>query len=113
MNLDHPVYQVNIYERLDEPAGAPEEQRAYHVHEWKLHDAEITEVLKWAEQKAGGGEYTVEVASVISDGDSHLLRLYGHNPNRGAEFNDPYALVSDDVILDPQWFISKMQGEDQ
>src|SRR5882757_1777134 len=30
MNLDHPVYQVNIYERLDEPAGAPEEQRAYH-----------------------------------------------------------------------------------
>jgi len=39
--------------------------------------------------------------------------LYGHNPNRGAEFNDPYTLASDDVILDPQWFISKMQGEDQ
>jgi hypothetical protein len=104
-SLDNPVYQVTIYERLAEPAELPEGERGYCAYEWKLHDAEVSEVLAWAGEKAGESPYTVEVASVVIDGESHLLRLCGHNPTRGSEDNvtsGPYAL-STDVVPDQWW----------
>jgi hypothetical protein len=95
MSLDHPVYQVTIFERLAEPAEVPEEQRGYHLHEWKVSEAEAGEVLAWAAAKAAGQEYTVEVASLEIDGESHLLRLHGHNPNRVGPPSEPYVLAPD------------------
>src|SRR5882672_5455739 len=96
-NLDHPVYQVTIFERLAEPADVPEDERGYHLHEWKIHETDVAEVLAWAAAKAAGQAYTVEVASVEIDGESHLLRLQGHNPNRGGPPSEPYFLAPDVV----------------
>ena len=108
-NLDHPVYQVTIFERLAEPAEVPEDERGYHLHEWKIHETEVAEVLVWAAEKAVGQEYTDEVASVEVDGESHLLRLHGENPNRGGPPSEPYVLVSD-VVPDMRDFIRRAQG---
>ncbi len=106
---DRPVYQVNIYQRLAEPARLPEEQRGYEVSEWKLHDVDVPEVLAWAAEKASGQPYTVAVASAETDGDAYLIRLHGSDPTRGAIFTDPYVLAPD-VVPDMADFIRRAQG---
>lgn len=103
-DLDNPVYQVTIFERLAEPAELPEEERGFHLHEWKLHETEVAEVLAWAAAEAAGRVYTVEVASVEVDGESPLLRLQGDSPNRGGPPSEPYVLAPD-VVPDISDFI--------
>ena len=107
---DRPVYQVNVYQRLAEPAEVPEQQRGYHVSEWKLHDGEVPEVLAWAAEKAAGRPCTVAVASAEIDGDSYLIRLLGHDPTRGDTFNDPYVLAPD-VIPELSDFVRRAQRD--
>jgi hypothetical protein len=90
---DRPVYQVNIFTRLSEPADVPEERRGFLVEEWKLHDVEVPEVLVWADDKAAGRPYTVGVASCETGYDAYLIHLFGEDPNRGIDFDDePYRL---------------------
>lgn len=80
-NPDQPVYQVTFWERLSEPAHLPAEQRGFEAAEWKLRDAEVTEVLDWAEREVGPGRtYTVHVASTSDDGNATMLRLLGQDP---------------------------------
>ena len=45
---DQPVYQVNIFLLAPESVGVPGHALSYNVHEWKLHDADVPEVLAWA-----------------------------------------------------------------
>lgn len=101
---DQPVYQVNIYKRSEDP-DTPEELRGYHVSEWKLRDAEVTEVLVWAKEQAGSSPYVVSVASALDGGESHLLRLYGQDPNRGEPGAGVYASPPDGIVPDMEWFI--------
>jgi hypothetical protein len=111
MDPDSPVYQVTIFERLSEPADVSEEQRGHHAHEWKLHDADVTEVLAWAKDKAGTNDYSVEVASVIDDGDSYLIHLYGQNPLRSSGPSEVFQLAPD--VIPDKWDFIKRQRDGQ
>jgi hypothetical protein len=93
---DRPVYQVNLFTRLAEPAEVPEEQRGFHVSEWKLHDADVSQVLAWASEQAADRSYVVYVAAADHD-DPHLLHLFGHDPNRGEGAGEPFVLAPDVV----------------
>lgn len=77
---DRPVYQVEIFTRLSIPFDVPEDQRAFHVAEWKIHDADVPEVLGWAEEQAAGRHYTVSVAAAEEPQHNYLIRLFGSNP---------------------------------
>ncbi|HTF48870.1 MAG TPA: hypothetical protein VK735_15605 [Pseudonocardia sp.] len=70
VDIFHPVYQVTIFEPLAEPADLPPEERSVMANEWKLHDAEVTEVFEWAKKNAGSHQYVVEVATPQVDGSS-------------------------------------------
>jgi hypothetical protein len=59
---DHPVYQVNIYKRFNDP-DIEDELRGYHVYEWKLHDSDVPEVLAWAGNSVGRAPVEVGVAA--------------------------------------------------
>jgi hypothetical protein len=107
---DAPVYQVNIF-RLTSDASIPEAMRGYHVYEWKLHDVDAPEVFTWAKDKAGNDPYTVSVASATDHGESHLLRLYGRDPNRGDPIEGCYAAAPDGLVPDMQWFIEQSKGQ--
>ena len=78
-----PVYQVTIFEPLDEPADLPPEQRSVMASEWKLRDVDVPEVLAWAKEKAGPHNYVVEVATPVVAGEALLLRLFGQDPTWG------------------------------
>lgn len=80
MDPDHPVYQVNIFTRLEEPARLPVGERGFRVSEWKLSEADVTEVLAWAADTAAGRPYTVAVAAASVDDSAHHLHLFGDNP---------------------------------
>lgn len=80
INPDSPVYQVDVYTRLSVPFDVPEEQRGFEVAEWKLHDADVDEVLAWAAERAAGRSYTVSVAAAEEPDHNYLIRLCGHPP---------------------------------
>jgi hypothetical protein len=84
----HPVYQVTIFEPLDEPADVPPEQRSVEANEWKLHDVDVDQVLEWARGKAGSLAYVVEVAAPLPGGKSKLVRLFGNDPTWGEPLTD-------------------------
>jgi hypothetical protein len=114
LSPDRPVYQVNVYTLVSESAGMPGYACSYHVQEWKLHDADVVEVLGWAKEKAGVDPYTVDVASAANDGESYLLRLYGDDPNRGPETRDEYyTLAPDGVVPDREWFLRRAHDQGQ
>lgn len=48
---DQPVYQVTFWERLAEPVDLLEKERGFEASVWRVHDAEITDVLAWAKEK--------------------------------------------------------------
>ena len=109
INPDQPIYQVNVFTRLSEPADVPEGQRGYRVSEWKLHETDVPQVLAWAAEKAGGRPYIVSVASAESGDDAYLIRLFGQDPTRGEAFNGPYDLASD-VVPDISDFLRGSQS---
>ena len=65
--IDRPSYRVHFYE----PAGSSDE--------YELSEAEVTEVLGWAEAQRAGRTYVLYVC-VPHDGLG-LLRLAGTDPN--------------------------------
>jgi len=88
MDVFHPVYQVTIFEPLDEPADLPPEQRSVMANEWKLHDTDVDQVLAWAREKAGAHRYVVEVATPQFGGSARLMRLFGTDPTWGSPVPD-------------------------
>jgi len=88
VDIFHPAYQVTIFEPLDEPADLPHEERSVMANEWKIYDAEVTEVLEWAKDNAGANQYVVEVATPQAGGSAKLLRLFGNDPTWGEAVSD-------------------------
>lgn len=100
VNPERPVYQVNIYTRLSEPADVPEKSRGFVVSEWKLHETEVCEVLAWAQENAEGHPYTVAVAAVDEGDGADLIHLFGEDPTRVYTARKPY-LLAPHVLVDP------------
>jgi hypothetical protein len=91
---DQPVYQVTFWERLAEPADLPEKERGFGASVWRVHDAEVTEVLAWAKERATTQPYMVHVATPPEDGHSELIRLYGQDPTISPfEDSEPFQLA--------------------
>jgi hypothetical protein len=87
-DIFHPVYQVTIFEPLAEPADLPPEKRSVMANEWKLYDAEVTEVLQWAKDRSGTNDYVIEVATHQVGDSAKLLRLFGNDPTWGEPISD-------------------------
>ena len=100
------MYQVNIFDRLAEPAEVAEEQRGFLLSEWKLHDADVTEVLAWAEEKAAGRPYTVAVATADPDDEAYRIHLFGKSPLHDDSPSEPYVLAPD-VVPDIEDFVRR------
>jgi hypothetical protein len=91
---DNPVYQVTFWERLAQPGELPEAERGFEASSWKVSEADVTEVLAWARERAGSRQtYVVEVAATAEDGCSELLRLYGQDPTIFPFDGEPFRLA--------------------
>ncbi len=108
---DRPVYQVNLFLPGDYPTEVPDDMRGYRVEEWKIHDAEVLDVLRWAEDRAGVHPYTVSVASASVDGDSYLLRLSGRDPNQGEPDEGYFTAAPDGIVPDMQSLIDRARPD--
>jgi hypothetical protein len=51
------------------------------ANEWKLYDAEVTEVLEWAKDRSRTNDYVIEVATHQVGDSAKLLRLFGNDPS--------------------------------
>jgi hypothetical protein len=92
LSPDRPVYQVNIFTKVTD---VPEEDNAWSVGEWKVYEAEVSDVLTWAADKAAGRPYTVNVAA--TDDENTLLRLLGKDPTWTEMDSEPFRLSADGV----------------
>jgi hypothetical protein len=101
-NPDKPVYVVEFWRPLG-PPRSPDSVPAHESSEWVLRDiTDVTEVLAWAKENAGQDRtYTVHVASILENGRSDLIHLYGVDPTRHYfEDSEPFRLVTGPQ---PQW----------
>lgn len=77
---DSPSYRVYFWYRVQGQADQPQSANSYRSTEFEIQDADIEEVLAWAENEVEeAGTYTVH--AVARDGDViGLLRLQGRDP---------------------------------
>jgi hypothetical protein len=80
--VDQPAYHVYFWQLS---SNVPDAMWA--SDEWRLTEADVHEVLAWAEERARGRRVTVWV-EVVSDGKTGLVRISGWEPTRS---DDPPA----------------------
>jgi hypothetical protein len=72
------AYRVYFWRQPPAPRGG------WASEEWRVTEADIREVLDWADQRADGRYITAWIETTM-DGESGLVRLTGWEPTR----NDP------------------------
>jgi hypothetical protein len=81
---DAPNYEVTFWERYAEPAEVPEHERAFKAEVWQVADANVKEIIAWADDNVGDHRtYQIKVAVLDTDTVSNLVTLFGDNPVRG------------------------------
>src|SRR5262245_39727872 len=80
--VDQPAYHVYFWQPFSNVLDA-----MWASDEWRLTEADVHEVLAWAEEEARGRRVTVWV-EVVSDGKTGLVRISGWEPTRS---DDPPA----------------------
>jgi hypothetical protein len=77
---DNPVYEVTFWGRSEVSDRLPED-RSFEAEVWQLADADVKEVIEWADSKVRD-DRTYQIAVAVSDHDtvSNLVRLYGQSP---------------------------------
>jgi hypothetical protein len=82
---DAPNFEVVFWERFSEPADVPEHGRAFKAEVWQIADADVKEIIAWADANVGDHRsYQIKVAVSDTDTVSNLVTLFGVNPVRGA-----------------------------
>jgi hypothetical protein len=82
---DAPNYEVTFWERYAKPAEVPERERAFKAEVWQVADANVKEIIAWADDNVGDHRtYQIKVAVLDTDTVSNLVTLFGDNPVRGA-----------------------------
>ena len=78
---NNPAYEVTFWSRLSEPAELPEHERGFMASVAQLADADIKQVIAWADDRVGEGRtYQIKVAVASRDDGLNLVWLYGTNP---------------------------------
>jgi hypothetical protein len=78
---NHPAYEVTFWSRLPEPAELPEHERGFLASVAQLTDADVKQVIEWADAHVGEGRtYQIKVAVASRDDGLNLVWLYGTNP---------------------------------
>jgi hypothetical protein len=72
--IDHPAYRVCFWQQRDSGVDA-----SWASEEWQVDDADIHDVLAWADADTSRRAYTLYVCSTC-DGTPGLIRLYGRDP---------------------------------
>lgn len=78
---NNPAFEVTFWSRLPEPADVPEEQRGWLSSVAQLTDADVKQVIAWADTNLGDRlSYQIKVAVASHDDGLDLVWLYGTNP---------------------------------
>jgi hypothetical protein len=78
---NNPAFEVTFWSRLSEPAELPEHERGFMTSVAQLTDADIKQVIAWADERVGEGRtYQIKVAVASRDDGLNLVWLYGTNP---------------------------------
>lgn len=81
--VDHPVFRVTFFDLL--PGSPVDPQLGVATDEWEIQNAEISDVLDWAEGKASDKRmWTVHLLVDDSRRGHGMVRLCGTDPNRSA-----------------------------
>jgi hypothetical protein len=81
---NHPAFEVTFWSRLTEPAEIPEHERGWMESIAQIADADVKEVIAWADENVGEGRtYQIKVAVASRDDGLNLVWLYGTNPAAG------------------------------
>jgi hypothetical protein len=81
---NNPAYEVTFWSRLTEPAGLPEHERGWLESIEQITDADVKQVIAWADEHVGVGRtYQIKVAVASRDDGLNLVWLYGTNPAAG------------------------------
>jgi hypothetical protein len=74
--IDQPAYRVYFWRPTSNDPRA-----GWASDEWRLTEADVHEVLAWAEEQANGRRITSWV-EIPGDGEPRLIRLSGWEPTR-------------------------------
>lgn len=79
------TFRVYFWSQL--PAGESHEFRAWQCDEYEIADADVYDVLAWAEERAAGSQWTYVVYVVLEDPDRGrgMVKLAGQDPNDPSE----------------------------
>lgn len=81
---ESPAYEVTFWERLSEPTELPEHQRGFLASVCQLTDADVKQVIAWADTRVGPHRtYQIKVAVASRDDGLNLVWLFGDNPAAG------------------------------
>jgi hypothetical protein len=77
--IDQPSYLINFWQR-----SSGRRDTGWASDEWRLSDADVHEVLAWADEHADGRRFSLWIEFVL-DGEPGLVRLGGWEPSRADE----------------------------
>jgi hypothetical protein len=81
---DKLTYQVTFWQRDAEPGEVPPDHGPFLSDVWQMTDANVKEVLAWADENAKPWQtYQIHVAVVDVNAGVALLCLYGDSPVPG------------------------------
>ncbi|HTF55118.1 MAG TPA: hypothetical protein VK735_47380 [Pseudonocardia sp.] len=75
-----PAYEVTFWSRLSEPTDLPAHERGWLASVVQLAEADVKQVIQWAEENVGDRTYQIKVAVASRDDGLNLVWLYGTNP---------------------------------
>lgn len=83
--VELPTFRVYFWSQL--PAGESHEFRARQCDEYEIADADVYDVLAWAEERTAGSQWTYVVYVVLEDPDEGrgMAKLAGQDPNDPSE----------------------------
>lgn len=86
---ENPAYEVTFWGR-SQLSDRPLAERPFEAEVWQLDDADVKEVIEWADSKVGPAR-TYQIAVAVGDQDtvSNLIHLYGRSPMEGATQGAP------------------------
>jgi hypothetical protein len=78
-----PAYRVYFWTPQPPPPDLPEHPGGYRSSEFELTNADVTDVLAWAQATATRGSTYTVYAVVEQNGEKGLVRLSGTDPTTG------------------------------
>lgn len=78
--VSEPAYRVSFWRPTPLPAGIPTQRQGWACDEYEITDADVTEVLSWAQGEAPHRGMFTLYARIVLHGEPGEIHLAGNDP---------------------------------